>query len=64
MNKVIKILDISNIDYKLDTMKKYDKTVTYSIEFKVKKENNKWQVEDLSDTDVEKIHGIYDYSND
>lgn len=52
------------IDYKLDTMKKYDKTVTYSIEFKVKKENNKWQVEDLSDTDVEKIHGIYDYSND
>lgn len=52
------------IDYKLDTMEKYDKTITYTIDFKVTKENNKWIVKDLSDTDVEKIHGIYDYSND
>lgn len=54
----------SYIDYKLDTMKKYDKTVTYSIDFKVKKENGKWKVTDLSDTDIQKIHGIYDYTND
>jgi hypothetical protein len=54
----------SYIDYKLDTMKKYDETITYTIDFKVTKENNKWVVNDLSDTDVEKIHGIYDYTND
>lgn len=52
------------IDYKLDTMKKYDKTITYTIDFVVEKKNNKWVVKDLSDKDVEKIHGIYDYSND
>lgn len=54
----------SYIDYKLDTMKKYDKTVTYSIDFKLTKENNKWLVNDLDLDDIEKIHGIYDYSND
>ena len=52
------------IDYKLDTMKKYDKTITYTIDFKVTKENSKWVVNDLSESDIEKIHGIYDYSND
>ena len=45
-------------------MNKYDKTITYTIDFKVKKENNKWIVNDLSENDIEKIHGIYDYSND
>lgn len=52
------------IDYKLDTMKKYDKTITYTIDFKVTKENGKWVVNDLSENDIKKIHGIYDYSND
>lgn len=52
------------IDYKLDTMKKYDKTITYTVVFDVVKENNKWLVVTPSDEDIEKIHGIYDYSND
>lgn len=52
------------IDYKLETMKKYDKTITYTIDFKVTKENGKWVVNDLKEDDIKKIHGIYDYSND
>ena len=50
------------IDYKLDTMKKYDKIITYDIDFILKKENNNWVIEDLDQDDIEKIHGIYDYS--
>ncbi|MBE6161139.1 MAG: hypothetical protein E7158_02820 [Firmicutes bacterium] len=54
----------SYIDYKLDTMKKYNETVTYDIDFILKKENNNWVIQDLDADDIEKIHGIYDYSND
>ncbi len=52
------------IDYKLDEMKKYETTVTYSIDFTVVKENGKWVLEEPTNADIQKIHGIYDYSND
>lgn len=54
----------SYIDYKLDKMKNYNQTISYTIDFKLHKKNNKWEMEKLSQTDLEKIHGIYDYSND
>ena len=53
----------SFIDYKLDNMKNYNETVTYDVEFNLKKEGNNWIIEDLDLDDIEKIHGIYDYSN-
>lgn len=52
------------LDYKIDEMKKTDKMVEYTIDFKVIKKDGKWTVENVSTEDLEKIHGIYNYSND
>jgi len=49
------------LDYKFNQMDKATDKVTYTIDFKVKKIDKEWQVEDLSDIDREKIHGLYAY---
>ena len=49
------------INYKLNEMKKAKETINYEIEFKLEKENDKWKVVQLSNDDLEKIHGIYSY---
>ena len=52
------------LDYKLEQMKKMTDKVEYTIDINCKKnDKGKWQVEDLSQTDLEKIHGIYDYNS-
>lgn len=52
------------LEYKIEQMTKTDKTVEYTIDFKVIKENGKWVLDNVSTEDLEKIHGIYNYSND
>jgi len=52
------------MDYKLDKMKDTTTKVDYTIIFTVTKEDDKYKVEQLSDADLEKIHGIYDYEMD
>lgn len=48
------------LDYKLDLMQKNTETINYTINFNVEKnEDGIWQVSDLSQDDLEKIHGIY-----
>ena len=47
--------------YKLDQMQKMNEKVTYTIDFNVIKKDGSWQVEQPSTTDLEKIHGIYNY---
>lgn len=50
------------LDYKLDEMKKVTDTVEYTIEFNCTKNNKgNWEVNELSNADLEKIHGIYNY---
>lgn len=49
------------IKYKLEELTKMKDTVSYTIVFNVKKENSKWIVEQPSDEDLQKIHGIYNY---
>ena len=53
--------DVKFIDYRLEKMKEAKEKVKYTIDFHVHKEDGKWQLEDLSDTDFDKIHGIYNY---
>ena len=54
--------DISYLDYKLDRMQNINDRISYNIIFNVEKdENNEYQIIDLSNTDIEKIHGIYNY---
>ncbi len=52
------------LTYKLEEMKKTTTTIEYTIDFKVKKENGIWKLEKLSTEQLEKIHGIYNYTND
>ncbi len=49
------------LTYKLKQMMDATETTTYEIEFKVIKEDNNWNVSQLSNEDLEKIHGIYKY---
>lgn len=53
------------LDYKLEQMKKMKDTVEYTITFNcIKDENDKWQVQELTTDDLEKIHGVYNYDLD
>lgn len=53
------------IDYKLEKMQKNSDTVEYTIEFNLTKdESDNWQINELSKSDLEKIHGIYNYDNE
>lgn len=47
------------IDYKLSEMEKVTDTVTYTIEFTLTKVDNEWQIDALSNSDIQKLHGIY-----
>lgn len=47
------------IKYKLDELKKVEDKTTYDITFNLTKEDGKWVVSDLSDTDRQKLHGLY-----
>ena len=51
------------IDYKLEQMKMMNDTTLYTIDFNVIKQDGKWVLEQPSKTDLEKIHGIYNYES-
>lgn len=52
------------IDYKLDRMKDTTDKVNYTIVFTVTKENDKYVVEQPTENDLMKIHGVYNYELD
>ncbi len=57
-----KTTDISKFnDYKLDRLKEAKEKVTYTLNLTLKKVDDKWQLDDLTDTEISKIHGLYDY---
>ena len=47
------------IEYKLDTISKYNLKEEYQILFNLYKKDGKWKLADLSKTDVSKIQGLY-----
>ena len=47
-------------EYKLEQMEKVTDTTKYKIEFTLtKNDDGEWEIDPLSDTDLEKLHGIY-----
>lgn len=48
-------------DYMLDELAKVDDKVTYTINFKLTKKDGEWKLNDLTDEQEQKIHGIYEY---
>lgn len=48
------------MEYRLSQMENVTDTVKYTIEFNLtKNKDGKWEIDSLSDTDLEKLHGIY-----
>lgn len=50
------------IDYKLDIMENYKDKKNYTIFIKLNKNEDLWQINEIDDETLEKIHGIYDYT--
>lgn len=48
-------------DYKLEQLDKVTDTVDYTIDFTLTKVDNEWVVNDLTNEQLEKIHGVYAY---
>lgn len=51
------------LSYKLNLMEQTDDRVDYTIEFNLVKTEKGWQLNELSNSDIEKLHGIYDYES-
>ncbi len=52
--------DVSKfIDYKLDVMKNTTGRITYTIVFTVSKEDDKYTISQPTESDLDKIHGVY-----
>ena len=47
--------------YRLDKLKKVDKTVKYTLDLTLTKVDDKWQLDALGDVDEQKINGMYEY---
>jgi hypothetical protein len=52
------------LNYKLNRMKTTTERVDYTIDFNVIKKDDGWKIKEISSTDLEKIHGIYNYELD
>jgi len=48
-------------DYKLDLLKKNKERVKYTLYFSLTKTDDNWKLDDLTETEEEKILGIYEY---
>ncbi len=49
------------MDYKIEQMKKATDKVKYTIEFTLTKKDKEWKLDDVTEIDRQKIHGIYSY---
>ena len=48
------------MNYKINSMKDMKNKVTYTITFTLTKQDDTWELDDITDIDRQKIHGIYD----
>ncbi|MEG2351473.1 MAG: hypothetical protein RSB54_02200, partial [Bacilli bacterium] len=47
------------MDYKIEKMSNVTDTTTHTIELSLKKENGMWKVNQLSNEEISKLHGLY-----
>ena len=47
------------MDYKLEQLDKVKDKVKYTINFTLVKENDEWKLDDITEIDRQKIHGLY-----
>lgn len=53
--------DVKFMDYKIDKIKNVKDKVTYTLNLTLTKHDKNWKMDDITDTDREKIHGTYKY---
>ena len=53
--------DEAYYDYQLGLMEKAEEKVKYTITFYLTKTNDEWKIDDLNESTMQKIHGIYIY---
>lgn len=56
------VLDVvAFVDYKLDQLFNYKDRITYTITFNLSREDSdsEWEIKELSEDDLRKIHGVY-----
>ena len=53
------VLDSAFIDFKIKQLKDVTDKAKYEITFHLSKEDDEWVIEDISDTDRQKLHGLY-----
>ena len=49
------------MDFKINNLKNTKDKVTYTITFTLTKKDNEWTLDDITDIDRQKIHGVYEY---
>ena len=55
-----KIDNISSfIDYKIKELKNVNDKTKYDLTFNLTKKDGKWKIDELSDEDRQKLHGLY-----
>ena len=47
------------VEYKLKELKDVTDKTTYTMTFNLTKEDDEWKLQDISDTDRQKLHGLY-----
>ncbi len=52
----------SYFDYRINQMMKTNEKIKYTLNLSLTKQNDKWVLDNLSEMDREKIHGLYNYS--
>ena len=61
LKKVIRLANKEDIDhYKINAIKNVTDKASYTINFSLVKDNKKWVLEKITDSDLEKIHGLYE----
>ncbi len=53
--------DEAYYNYQLDQMEKVEDKVKYTVTFYLTKTANEWKIDDLNESTMQKIHGIYIY---
>ena len=51
--------DAKFMDYKLDQMDDVKDKIKYTINFTLTKKDNNWEMDEITDIDRQKIHGLY-----
>lgn len=53
--------NVKFMDYKINQMKDTNEKVKYTLELTLTKKDDKWVMDDITEMDRQKIHGIYNY---